>query len=273
MAKISDITSFRLSDAIKFRDTLNPQLWDSDKNLDPDVLEKLRIIAEDFITELGLTDLEVYDIRVSGSNAAYTYTDHSDLDLHILVDFDELKNDEVYQELFNAKKTIYNDSHDIDINGIPVELYVQNSQEPVKSAGEYSITDAKWIRIPKKIKAEIDQRATSAKYEFLNSVIDHALESDDIDTINRNLKKISRYRTSGLSKGGELSPENLAWKALRATGRIKALYNARDRLHSADLSLATQNPDTLSEELQVEWNNYCDPITEIAYSSGVQNLP
>ncbi len=44
---------------------------------------------------------------------------------------DDIKNmknkdiDEIYKELFNAKKTIYNDNHDIKIHGVPVELYVQ----------------------------------------------------------------------------------------------------------------------------------------------------
>ena len=96
---IKTLESFKLSDAIKFHDDLNPKLWSNNK-LRPEVKKQLKIIAEDFLEELGISGLDVIDITVSGSNAAYTYTPHSDLDLHILVDMKELSNNEVYQELF-----------------------------------------------------------------------------------------------------------------------------------------------------------------------------
>jgi hypothetical protein len=50
------------------------------------VREQLLVIAQDFLQELGVNDLDVKDITISGSNSAYSYTKHSDLDLHILVD-------------------------------------------------------------------------------------------------------------------------------------------------------------------------------------------
>ena len=135
---INELESFKMSDAIKFHDELNPNLWNNDK-LDPKVRKQLLLIAEDFITTLGIKDLAVKDITISGSNAAFTYTPHSDLDLHVLVDFNELPDNEVYQELFNAKKVLYNDAHDITVHGVPVELYVQDSNQPVVSLGEYSV--------------------------------------------------------------------------------------------------------------------------------------
>jgi len=120
---IKTLESFKLSDAIAFHDELNPNIWVNDR-LRPEVKKQLLIIANDFLDELGINDLDVKDITVSGSNAAYSYTPHSDLDLHILVDMSNMPNDEVYRELFTAKKNIYNDNHDIKIHGVPVELYV-----------------------------------------------------------------------------------------------------------------------------------------------------
>ncbi len=99
---IKELNSFKLSDAVKFHDKLNPNLWMGSR-LDPAVKKQLLLIAEDFISELGIKDLDVEDVTISGSNAAYTYTPHSDLDLHILVDMDKLPADEVYRELFQAK--------------------------------------------------------------------------------------------------------------------------------------------------------------------------
>ena len=149
---LDELESFDLSDAVRFHKKLNPALWE-DTHLDPEIRKQLLLIAEDFITYLGVKHLDVDDVTISGSNAAYSYTPHSDLDLHILVDMDKLPNDEVYKELFVSKKNEYNEDFDITVRGVPVELYVQDSKQPHYSLGEYSIVHDKWIKIPKKQKA------------------------------------------------------------------------------------------------------------------------
>ena len=238
---LKELDSFRISDAISFHDELNPELWDG-QHLRPEVKEQLLYIAKDFLEELGVNDLDVVDITVSGSNAAYSYTPHSDLDLHILVDLSKMDNNEIYKELFNAKKTIYNDTHDITIHGVPVELYVQDAREPVVSLGEYSILHDEWLRIPTKRRANLDQTATKQKYEKLHRVITKTLQSKNILQVDKVLKKIRQYRQAGLDKGGEFGPENLAFKILRKQGLIKKLYNLRDKLHSEKLTLDEENP-------------------------------
>ena len=233
---ISELEDFKLSDAVVFHDDLNPNLWNGTR-LDPKVRKQLMLIAEDFITTLGISDLHVKDITISGSNAAYSYTPHSDLDLHILVDMDKLPNNEVYRELFTAKKTLYNDQHNVSIRNVPVEVYVQDTNEPVKSLGEYSVVNDKWIKIPKKQRANFDQAATKAKYESLAELVDLAIKTADLDRVKKLIDMIRRYRKAGLSKGGEFSPENLAYKAVRSQGAIDALYDLRDTLHGAELSI------------------------------------
>ena len=76
-----------------------------------------------------------------------------------------------YRELFDAKKTVYNDSHDIKIHGYEVELYVQDTNEPVISLGEYSVLHNSWIKLPRKRRAHVDQIATKLKYKKLSSDI------------------------------------------------------------------------------------------------------
>ena len=241
---LKELNSFKLSDAVTFHDKLNPKLWNGTK-LRPEVRDQLIKIAEDFLSELGVNDLDVKDITISGSNAAYSYTKHSDLDLHILVDMGNLPVDEVYKELFNAKKTIYNDSHDITIHTIPVELYVQDSRQPVVSLGEYSVLNDEWIRIPTKRRSDFDQTATKSKYEKLLSLIEIALKSRKYSKVKHIIDTIKRYRQAGLDKGGEFGPENLAYKMLRSQGYITKLYELRDKLHSEKLSFETmyQNID------------------------------
>lgn len=233
---LKELNSFKMSDAVTFHNDLNPKLF-SGTRLRPEVEKQLKIIATDFIEEMGLSDIHIEDITISGSNAAYSYTDHSDLDLHLLVDMSKLSNDEVYLELFMAKKTIYNDSHDITIRRIPVELYIQDSNKPVISVGEYSILHNKWIRIPSKRRANFDQNATAAKYDKLEELAILALKSKDNSRVSNVLKKIKQYRQAGLDKGGEFGPENLAFKALRSQGLLTKLYALRDKLHSRDLSI------------------------------------
>ena len=233
---LKELHSFKMSDAVTFHDNLNSKLFRG-QHLQPEVELQLKNIAQDFLQEMGIHDLDVRDITISGSNAAYSYTDHSDLDLHILVNMKDLPDDDIYHEFFKAKKDLYNDSHDITINGIPVELYIQDAAEPVTSLGEYSVKDNKWLRMPAKRRANFDQTATKSKYIKLLDIIDTTLQSDKISKVNKVLKKIKQYRQAGLDKGGEFSPENLAYKALRSRGYITKLYDLRDRLHSKHLSL------------------------------------
>ena len=240
---IKELESFNLADAVKFHDKLNPALWTDKGELDPEVHERLMDIAKDFMAYLGLSSPKVEDITISGSNAAYSYTPHSDLDLHLLVDFDKLPDDEVYQELFNAKKTIYNDTHDIKVHGVPVELYVQDSNQPHHSLGEYSVLKKDWIKMPVKRRANFDQSATRAKYEKLGELIELAIKTRSLKRVDKALDIVKRYRKAGLEKTGEFGPENLAFKAIRKQGLFKKLWDLKNELRSEELSLEDYHPN------------------------------
>ena len=250
MATIQELESFKLSDAVAFHKELNPKLWEDEK-LDPTVRDQLLLIAEDFVEYLGISNLKVRDVTISGSNAAYSYTPHSDLDLHVLVDFNELPNNEVYQELFTAKKTLYNEAHDITVRDVPVELYVQDTSNPVQSLGEYSIVHDKWIRIPKKRRANFDEVATKAKYEKLGDLIELAIKSKDPKRVNDTIALVKRYRKSGLDKAGEFGPENLAYKAVRKQGLVQALHDLKAELHGEKLSIE-EDADKQAATLKIQ---------------------
>jgi hypothetical protein len=78
--QITELDQYNLADAVKFHRRLNPRIWGRDEHLLPEVRNKLLDIAADFQEFLGVEDLDVQDITVSGSNAAYSYTKNSDID-------------------------------------------------------------------------------------------------------------------------------------------------------------------------------------------------
>jgi len=236
---ILELDSYNLADAVKFNEKLNPRIWQGDK-MKPQVRAKLLQIAEDFKQSLGLSDLEVKDITVSGSNAGYTYTPNSDIDLHLVVDLPQADSSEVYRELFDAKKFQYNETHNITIGGYDVELYVENANEPPVSQGMYSVVNDDWINIPKKRRATVDDNAVKSKYDVMKHRIESAIASKNFKRLTTTAAKIKKMRQAGLDKHGELGPENLAYKMLRTQGTIKALYDARTAAQDKKLSLKEQ---------------------------------
>ena len=234
---IEQLESYNLADAVKFHDELNPSLWDQSEHLKPEIRDQLLIIAEDFRESLGISDIEIKDITISGSNAAYTYTPNSDIDLHLIVDIPEYAQNEVYRELFNAKKTIYNNEHNITVKGIDVELYVQIADEKVVSKGIYSVLNNKWIQVPLRQAVDIDDMSVRSKYEDLETRIAQAIKTNSYKAIDKLSNKIRQMRKTGLDQHGEFGPENLAFKILRSQGAIKKLHDAKTQSRSKELSL------------------------------------
>ncbi len=235
---ILELDSFNLADAVKFHDRLNPRLWDNNEHLRTDVRDKLLEIARDFQEFLGVPDLDVKDITISGSNAAYNYTPNSDIDLHLVIDLPEADHSEVYRELFDAKKFQYNAQHNIKIGGYDVELYVQNPNQEHHSQGIYSLLRNNWVSVPKRRKAEIDDISTRSKYEDLAARINDTVDSGNHDSMAALMKKIKAMRQNSLDKHGELGADNLAFKLLRTNGYIKKLIDARNAARDRELSLA-----------------------------------
>ena len=244
---LKELDSFKMSDAVVLHDALNPALFDGE-HLRPDVRAKLLEIAEEFIDYLGVSNLDVKDITISGSNAAYSYTPHSDIDLHIIADLTKFNNDEVYRELFTAKKNLFNADHNIKIKGYDVELYVQDSKKPVRSLGEYSVERNKWIKFPSKQRANLDHHSVENKFKKLVQLGQLALRSTDMEALGDVLSTIKRYRQAGLDEHGEFGPENLAFKALRSQGIVDKLYNHMDALKSRQLSLDEENKKLLNKK-------------------------
>ncbi len=223
------------SDFVTVNKTLNPKIWEGDR-LKLEVKQKLIQIARAFEDFVGI-ELDVDDYTITGSNANYTWTDYSDLDLHLIIP--GTATDE-QRELFNAKKALWSEQHDITIKGLPVECYVQGADEPHHSTGVYSIVEEKWLVEPKKVKPEINDSAIEAKKDAILSLIEHAILSKDLEKLRAVKDKVTQMRKAGLERAGEWSVENLVFKILRNLGIIDQLTEKIRELEDSELSLEQQ---------------------------------
>jgi hypothetical protein len=226
------------------KDDLSSNIWEFDDKrykMKDDVRFSLLRISEEFIESLGV-DFFVHDIVLTGSLSNYNWSDFSDLDLHIIIDYDESEhNSEILKEFFNAKKDIWNEKHNIKIKGFDVELYVQDMKEPHVSSGVYSILNKKWVLEPEQKNPKIDDRLILQKGEYYAKKIDKLIilgnKNNVLSKIDELRKKLKSFRQSGLDVGGEYSYENLTFKLLRRNGYIGKLLNLKNKLIDKKLSL------------------------------------
>lgn len=227
---------------------LNPKVWDGkgeDSKMKPEIRERLLEIAYEYIDFLDV-DIVVTDIILTGSLSNYNWSKYSDFDLHIVANFSQYPENQMdlYEKLFNLKKMIFNDKHDITIKGYEVELYVQNETESHFSSGVYSVLFDEWANVPKKEKVTIDKDLLKHKSKQWMNIIDDLLDSIEDENpqtakemIQKYKDKIKKYRTCGLEKGGEYSPENLVFKILRRNGYIEKLYSQGNKILDKKLSM------------------------------------
>lgn len=242
---LREFTQEGISDfAVKFHPELNPVLWENNR-LKPLVRKKLLIIAKHFIDFIDLPKLNLVDITISGSNAAYSYTEHSDLDLHLVVKIPAAAQYHL-KPLFDAKKNQYNFTHDVKIKGIDVELYVQDAAQKHHSAGIYSVLNDSWISKPVPMRVKINDSDVEDKVKNYINKIKLALQSGDINTALAIKDEIAKLRKNGLETGGEFSVENIAFKVLRAKGYIDQLRQHIYDLEDRALSLENKNENKSS---------------------------
>jgi hypothetical protein len=230
----------KILDSFSVKETLNPKIWenpdDASKSvMKPKVRKTLMKIAEKFVEFLG-EDIFVDNIHLTGSLSNYNWSEFSDFDLHIVIDFNQFgKQSELYKELFNLKKQVFNDKHNIKIFGYDVELYAEDSKEPHYSSGVYSIMNNEWISNPKKFKENVDKSVLESKIKTWVEKIETAIEEEkDLEGLR---KKLKEYRQCGLEKDGELAYENLVFKFLRRSGHIQKLFDTLNKQTDKELSI------------------------------------
>lgn len=232
--------------SLQVKDALNDDVWTADKQLKPEIRERLITIAEDFFEGLDIPWAELEDIRFTGSLANYNWSKYSDIDLHLVVDFTLVDdNVDLVESYFKARKNLWNNAHDITIHGCDVEVYVENAGEPHISSGVYSVLYDEWIREPEQQNPCIDKKAISEKAKVIMRLIDDLVVdkfqekeySKAIDNAELLSEKIKKMRQCGLETGGEYSVENLTFKILRRNGTMQKLYDTKLDAYDAMMTI------------------------------------
>mgnify|MGYP003651716218 CR=1 FL=1 len=253
-----------------YNETLNQKFWSEDKKFDPDIREKLLSITDDFIDTLDLQGVKVYDITLTGSNSNYNYNEYSDLDVHVLIDFKDINEDEeLVKAALDGERFVWNLRHNVSLRGHDVELYIQDKDEPHVASGLYSLEDDKWITEPSYDPPSIDIRDVFKKANAIETDIKilkeailtaRGIEAKELHDKAQHLKeKISKMRQRGLAREGEFSVENLAFKVLRNSEVIGDLI---DLISASYDSIYTENFKTFFEYYQG------DPIMNVHMKNG-----
>lgn len=207
---------------LQYHNELNPKFWDNSK-LKQEVKDKLIEIGTTWVEWAGIPPNSVKDLILVGGNANYNYTPYSDLDLHILIDPDEIENcPEFFDDYMKDKKQLWSLTHDITIYDHDVEIYAQNiKDEFAHNQGVYSLTQDSWLNEPTKQEVNLDNPQIKQKVEEYINKIDALIASNaEEESFNKLKKKFRDMRASGIKQAGEFSIENLVFKELRNLGYL-----------------------------------------------------
>ena len=238
-SQFEPIKSFHL------QDNLNPEIW-TNFELDNQVRQDLLTIADDFMDYVDI-NVKIRDIVLTGSLANYNWSNYSDYDLHIILDFDEIgENPKIVERMFDFSKKNWNANHDIKIKGYDVEIAAQDTQD-LKSAmnsnrmgGVFSLMNNGWVKKPTKQNFVVDEELLRKKAEqFMSEIkeIESELSNGRYSLpeigmrISKVWKKIKDGRSAGLEKEGEYSIENLVFKLLRRNGYIQRIIEAKRKAY------------------------------------------
>ena len=220
-----------------YNDTLNPEIWKDENEIKPDLRIMLLQVANDFYKDSELVP-PPKDVLLLGSNANYNWTETSDVDVHIVIDFKELQMpQDSAKEYTNLVKYKWNTEHDIKIKDHDVEMYIQDVDHKTHATGIYSILNNKWLMKPDKQKVVLDKELIKTKYHDIIKRISGATKEKDLEALKSTLKDIYDYRQAGLDNVGEFSTENVVFKLLRTNNYIEHIRDQINDLYDANVSV------------------------------------
>ena len=239
-----ETTNKNIISSFKVQEELNPDIWYYDGEsykMKPEIRISLLDIVKDY-TDFIDVELDIDDVTLTGSLSNFNWSEFSDVDLHILTDFEG--KDPLLKKYLDSRRIIWNSLRSVTVKGFDVEIYVQDNNEPHFASGVYSVLYNEWIVEPKQEEVTIDSKKILSKAKNWMSQIDKIENNSKrvdpeevLKDIDRFKSKIKKYRGSGLQDKGEYSYENLTFKFLRRNEYLKKLNDVRNSLIDKNLTL------------------------------------
>jgi len=237
-------TNKNIISSFNIQEELNPDIWYYDGEsykMKPEIRISLLDIVKDYVGFVDV-ELDIDDVTLTGSLSNFNWSEFSDVDLHILMDFENT--DQLLKKYLDSRRIIWNSLRDVTVKGFDVEIYVQDNSEAHFASGVYSVLYNEWIVEPQEEEVSIDSKKILSKAKNWMSQIDKFEVNSNredpltvLDSIQRFKDKIKKYRGSGLKDKGEYSYENLTFKFLRRNGYLKKLNDVRNSLIDKNLTL------------------------------------
>ena len=251
---------------------LNQKLFDKDNHLKEDVKESLVKIANTFIEDLQENNIPVniVDIWLVGSNAAYNYRDDSDIDLHIIANFDETDNNGLLSLVYNYAKSNFNKDHDITVKGMPVEVYIESSNTTSVTNGIYSLLNDGWVKFPSPVNTDkVETEESESIFNEMKEAADRVLTSNSVEEIQNTINDLYITRQASLATDGEYGAGNIAFKKIRAIGLLDKLKEKKRELIDKDLTLEKLNESKKNKQIEITTG---DPAKGMAFFNSAMGV-
>lgn len=236
-----DLTSFEQES------TLHPKLWVDNNTLNSQVRLRLLDIADDFFDSLEIDWIEPIDIVLTGSICNYNWSKYSDIDVHIILDFNNIECDkDLLRNYFNSKKNEWSSNHDnLTIYDMDVEFYVEDVSDITVSNGIYSLEKNKWVNEPsidnsfdltsneillRNVSSEIMTCIDDLHNSYLSTSDEYELKEIS-KTLSNILDLIYKIREKGLDNKGELDELNIIFKIIRRSGYLDLIWDMIDNIY------------------------------------------
>ena len=237
--------TWELEEVFETHDELNQQLFDNDV-LRKDIRERLLEIVDLFVSKIKEDNIpiNVIDYWLLGSNAAYNYGPKSDIDIHIIVNLEDLGVDPyILQVLYDYIKSDFNNKYDIEVKGHEVELYLEDVRSGAVTNGIYSLKQNRWIKFPTRTEyMRFDVTETDEYKDWYQRYL--TLEDNEIEQF---INDLYLMRKESLATEGEWGPGNLIFKEFRNLGYLDSLKDRKYKYKSKELTLESLNESSLVE--------------------------
>jgi len=238
-------SNIQIVKSFKVQNELSPEIWfleGETYKMKPEIRTALLEIVEDYENFTDL-DLDIEDVTLTGSLSNFNWSEFSDVDLHLILDFSETN--ELLKKYLDSRRIIWNSLRDVRVKDFDVEIYAQDSNEPHFASGVYSVLYNDWIVEPSKgedVEIDTEKILSKAKgwMEEIDTIEVNAKRKEPeqvLGDIQRLKNKLKKYRGNGLKDGGEYSYENLTFKFLRRNEYLKKINDVRNELIDKTLTV------------------------------------